>query len=198
MGRGIALAFAYADHAVALIDIKPRAADQTARLEWESLGEIGLSLSMLAGLGMFDAAQIPAILARVRFVSLADAGATLTQADVVFDGVPEVLEEKRDALSTICHHIRTDTIVASTTFLVTELAVEFIDFGGNDTLYYASRYLAQAIDPARFAPPAIIEQYMKEGPIGLKAGKGFCDYGKTMPTSIGAMCWGARWACCGI
>jgi 3-hydroxybutyryl-CoA dehydrogenase len=282
MGRGIAIAFAYAGHEVTLIDIKPRAAEQTAQLERDSLGEIGSSLQMLAGLGMFDAAQVSTILARVRFVGLADAGAALAQADVVFEGVPEVLDGKRDAFAFICRHVRSDAIVASTTstFLVTELAafvthperllnahwlnpayivplvelsphpgtspavvagmkalleragkvpvvcaaapgfivprlqalvmneaarmveqglataeeidkatrygfgfrfasigvVEFIDFGGNDILYYASRYLAQAIDPARFAPPAIVEQYMEEGRIGLKTGKGFYDY----------------------
>jgi 3-hydroxybutyryl-CoA dehydrogenase len=282
MGRGIAIAFAYAGHEVALIDIKPRAPEATAKLESESLAEIASSLHMLADLGMFDAGQLPAILARVRFVGLADAPAALAGADVVFEGVPEVLDGKRDAFAFICEHVRADAIVASTTstFLVTDLAafvthperllnahwlnpayivplvelsphpgtsadvvdemkamleragkvpvvcaaapgfivprlqalimneaarmieqgiataedidkatrygfgfrfasigvVEFIDFGGNDILYYASRYLAQAIDPARFAPPAIVEQFMEEGRIGLKTGKGFYDY----------------------
>ncbi|MES2759146.1 MAG: 3-hydroxybutyryl-CoA dehydrogenase [Pseudomonadota bacterium] len=282
MGRGIAIAFAYAGHQVDLVDIKPRAADATAQLQRESLAEIALSLRMLADLGMFDAAQVDAIMARVRFVGLAQAPSALAGADVVFEGVPEVLEGKRDAFAFICRHVRDDAIIASTTstFLVTELAafvthpqrllnahwlnpayivplvelsphpgtsaevvaamkamleragkvpvvcaaapgfivprlqalvmneaarmieqgiataeeidkatrygfgfrfasigvVEFIDFGGNDILYYASRYLAQAIDPARFAPPAIVEQFMEEGRIGLKAGKGFYDY----------------------
>jgi hypothetical protein len=54
--------------------------------------------------------------------------------------------------------------------------VEFIDFGGNDILYYASRYLAQEIDAARFASPAIVDQFMEQGRIGLKAGRGFHDY----------------------
>jgi 3-hydroxybutyryl-CoA dehydrogenase len=282
MGRGIAIAFAYAGHEVALIDIKPRAPEATAKLQDESLAEIASSLRMLADLGMFEAAELPAIMARVRFVGLADAPAALISADVVFEGVPEVLDGKRDAFAFICEHVRADAIVASTTstFLVTDLAafvthperllnahwlnpayivplvelsphpgtsaevvdamkamleragkvpvvcaaapgfivprlqalimneaarmieqgiataeeidkatrygfgfrfasigvVEFIDFGGNDILYYASRYLARAIDPARFAPPAIVEQYMEEGRIGLKTGKGFYDY----------------------
>jgi 3-hydroxybutyryl-CoA dehydrogenase len=282
MGRGIAIAFAYAGHQIALIDIKPRSAEQAALLERESLGEIASSLRMLADLGMFEPAQLDAILARVRFVGLDGAPDALALADVVFEGVPEVLESKRDAFACICRHARSDAILASTTstFLVTELAafvthperllnahwlnpayivplvelsphpgtdaavlgamkamleragkvpvvcaaapgfivprlqalvmneaarmveqgiataeeidkatrygfgfrfasigvVEFIDFGGNDILYYASRYLAQAIDPVRFAAPAIVEQYMEEGRIGLKAGKGFYDY----------------------
>ncbi len=282
MGRGIAIAFAYAGHEVALIDIKPRDEDRVKALEQESLGEIESSLRMLAGLGMFDEAQVPAILARVRFIGRAQAEAALAQADVLFEGVPEILEGKREAFSYMCQHARPDAIIASTTstFLVTELAgfvthperllnahwlnpayivplvelsphpgtapavldcmkallehagkvpvvcaaapgfivprlqalvmneaarmveqgvataedidkatrygfgfrfasigvVEFIDFGGNDILYYASRYMAQALDAARFSPPAIVEQYMHEGRIGLKSGKGFYDY----------------------
>ena len=54
--------------------------------------------------------------------------------------------------------------------------VEFIDFGGNDILYYASRYLAQALPAERYMPPAIVERYMHEGRIGLKTGRGFYDW----------------------
>ena len=54
--------------------------------------------------------------------------------------------------------------------------VEFIDYGGNDILYYASRYLAERLSRERFAPPAIVERLMREGRIGLKSGEGFYDY----------------------
>lgn len=54
--------------------------------------------------------------------------------------------------------------------------VEFIDYGGNDILYYASRYLAERVSRERFAPPAIVERLMHEGRIGLKSGEGFYDY----------------------
>ena len=40
MGRGIAVAFAYAGHAVTMIDVKARSADQFATLEAEALGEV--------------------------------------------------------------------------------------------------------------------------------------------------------------
>jgi len=33
MGRGIAVAFAYAGHTVTMIDVKPRSAEQFAKLE---------------------------------------------------------------------------------------------------------------------------------------------------------------------
>jgi 3-hydroxybutyryl-CoA dehydrogenase len=54
--------------------------------------------------------------------------------------------------------------------------VEFIDYGGNDILYYASRYLAERVSRERYAPPAIVERLMHEGKIGLRSGEGFYDY----------------------
>ena len=54
--------------------------------------------------------------------------------------------------------------------------IEFIDYGGNDILYYASRYLAERVSRERYAPPAIVERLMHEGRIGLKSGEGFYDY----------------------
>lgn len=53
--------------------------------------------------------------------------------------------------------------------------LEFIDWGGGDILHYASRYLAQAIDP-RFAAPEIIARHMQAGRNGLREGQGFYDY----------------------
>lgn len=54
--------------------------------------------------------------------------------------------------------------------------VEFIDFGGNDILYYASRYLAHALGDERYASPAIVDRHMREGRNGLRDGRGFLDY----------------------
>ena len=54
--------------------------------------------------------------------------------------------------------------------------LEFIDWGGGDILYYASRYLTGALGSERYAAPEIIERNMAEGRIGLKTGKGFLDY----------------------
>jgi 3-hydroxybutyryl-CoA dehydrogenase len=56
--------------------------------------------------------------------------------------------------------------------------LEFIDWGGGDILYYASRYLTQALGDARYAAPEIVERNMREGRIGLTTGKGFLDYEK--------------------
>lgn len=54
--------------------------------------------------------------------------------------------------------------------------VEFIDFGGNDILYHASRYLARTLSPERYTAPAIVDRLMAEGRNGLRDGEGFFDY----------------------
>ena len=54
--------------------------------------------------------------------------------------------------------------------------IEFIDYGGNDILYYASRYLAQTLSRERYTAPAIVERLMQQGHNGLKDGQGFYDY----------------------
>ena len=55
--------------------------------------------------------------------------------------------------------------------------LEFIDWGGGDILYYASRYLTQALGSERYAAPDIVERNKREGRIGFTTGKGFLDYG---------------------
>jgi 3-hydroxybutyryl-CoA dehydrogenase len=282
MGRGIAHAFAYAGHEVLLIDAKVRSTADAERLGSEALAEIDANLKTVAELGAFDDRERAAILARIRFVPRGAAPDALARADFLFEGVPEVIEAKREALAFACQNLCPETIVASTTstFLVTALAslvarpaqflnahwlnpayiiplvelsphettspeatarlkslleaigkvpveckaspgyivprlqalvmneaarmveqgvaspedidracrygfgfryanmglVEFIDFGGNDILYYASRYLAEALADPRFAPPEIVVRHMNEGANGLRDGKGFYDW----------------------
>ena len=54
--------------------------------------------------------------------------------------------------------------------------LEFIDWGGGDILYYASRYLKGALGNERYAAPDIIATNMREGRIGMKTGQGFMNY----------------------
>lgn len=56
--------------------------------------------------------------------------------------------------------------------------LEFIDWGGNDILYYASGHLSRTIDAQRYRAPAIIEKNMREGRNGVREGAGFYDYGE--------------------
>ena len=124
MGRGIAHAFAYAGHEVVLIDAKPRAAAAADALRAEAYAEICASLTALAQAGGFDAREIDPILARVRFAARGEAAAALARVDFLFEGVPEVLEAKRDAFAFACRHLHADAVVASTTstMLSTQLA----------------------------------------------------------------------------
>ena len=54
LGRGIAVAFAYAGHRVTLIDVKPRSAEQFTRLVGEALGEVRQTLASLARFGLLS------------------------------------------------------------------------------------------------------------------------------------------------
>ena len=55
---------------------------------------------------------------------------------------------------------------------------EFIDYGGNETLFYASRYLSKALEDDRYSAPDIIRDNMRDGRNGLREGKGFYDWSK--------------------
>ena len=124
MGRGIAIAFAYAGHRISLIDLRVRSTEAWRKLRGEAEAEIEASLSGLAQLGVIDATQIGTIAARVNFVNVAEAPAALQSADLVFEGVPETLSAKREAFEQINRCCRDDAILTSTTssILVTQLA----------------------------------------------------------------------------
>jgi len=124
MGRGIAIAFAYAGHRIALVDLRPRSGDAWQRLCDEARAEIRASLDGLAQLGAFAGAEVDAIAGRVELVAADGAAAALAAADVVFEGVPETMAAKREAFEQINRHCRDDAILTSTTssILVTQLA----------------------------------------------------------------------------
>lgn len=282
MGRGIAVVFAYAGHQVSLVDFKPREAAAFAKLSAEALDEVRNVLRLLAQFGLFDEAAVDGIAARVSVVPEQGAQTALSSAGIIFEGVPEVLDLKREALARASKLAGPTPIIASTTstilvddlssavehperflnahwlnpaFLVplievspgkhTDPAVtarmktllesvgkvpvvcaarpgymvpriqalamneaarmveegvasaedidkaikygfgfrfavlgmlEFIDWGGGDILYYASRYLTGALGSERYAAPAIVERNMAENRRGLRDGAGFLNY----------------------
>ena len=124
MGRGIAIAFAYAGHRIALIDLKQRPRDAWQQLRDEARAEIRSSLQGLAALGAFDERQVDAIAERVDLVDAAGAPQALRAAELVFEGVPETLDAKRDAFGQLGALCSDDAILTSTTssILVTQLA----------------------------------------------------------------------------
>jgi 3-hydroxybutyryl-CoA dehydrogenase len=282
MGRGIAVAFAFAGHTVTMIDVKPRSADAFADLEAEALGEVRKTLSSLARFGLLAEKDVEAIESRVTVTAAKNIAATLSAAGMVFEGVPEIVELKREVLAFASKCVGPEIIIASTTstILVDDLAgavshperflnahwlnpayliplveispgaatdpaavtevktllegigkmpvvcaatpgfivpriqalamneaarmvdegvasaedidkairygfgfryavlglLEFIDWGGGDILYYASRYLEGALGSDRYRAPEVISRNMREGRIGLRTGAGFLDY----------------------
>jgi 3-hydroxybutyryl-CoA dehydrogenase len=282
MGRGIAIAFAYAGHRISLIDLRQRTDEDWLTLKAQAMAEIEGSLSGLSQLGVIDAAQIPAMAARVDVVRAHAAPAALSAAELVFEGVPETLTAKREAFEHINRHCTDTAIITSTTssILVTDLAplvhlperflnmhwlnpayiipvvelsthagtsaevlartrslmesigklpvvcgptpgyivprlqalvmneaarmieegaataeeidkatrygmglrfaalgvVEFIDFGGCDILHHASREMSATVSPQRYAAPAIVDDMVAQGRLGLKTGSGFYNY----------------------
>jgi 3-hydroxybutyryl-CoA dehydrogenase len=282
MGRGIAVAFAYAGHAVTLIDVKARSAEQFAVLEAEALGEVRKTIASLTRFGLLAESDAEAIITRVAVAPSQNTVSALTGAGIVFEGVPEVVELKREVLAAASKSLGRDIIVASTTstILVDDIAgavehperflnvhwlnpayliplveispgtatdpdvtarvktllegigkvpvvcaatpgyivpriqalamneaarmveegvasaedsdkairygfgfryavmglLEFIDWGGGDILYYASRYLEGALDSDRYRAPEVIANNMRDGRIGMRTGAGFLDY----------------------
>ncbi|RZL65784.1 MAG: 3-hydroxybutyryl-CoA dehydrogenase [Variovorax sp.] len=124
MGRGIAIAFAYAGHRISLIDLRVRDDAAWERLRDEARQEITASLEGLAQLGVLAAPQIAAIAGRVDFVRADAAPAALAAAELVFEGVPETMAAKREAFEHLNRHCRDDAILTSTTssIVVTQLA----------------------------------------------------------------------------
>ena len=124
MGRGIAIAFAYAGHGVALIDLRRAHADAWQRLRDEARAEIRASLGALAQLGALRREQVEAIAARVELVDADGAPAALARAELVSKACRKRIEAKRDAFERSTATARDDAILTSTTssILVTQLA----------------------------------------------------------------------------
>ena len=115
MGRGIAIAFAFAGHDVALVDFKPRDKATFDKLANDALADIRTTLDMLARVGMLAGDDVAPILSRVRVVAEADAAPALRNAAIIFEGVPEVVDLKREALARASQLAGPTPIIASTT-----------------------------------------------------------------------------------
>jgi 3-hydroxybutyryl-CoA dehydrogenase len=124
MGRGIAIAFAWAGHRIALVDLRERTPQAAARLRDEAFGEIRTSLRGLAALGALREDQVDTVIGRIDWVDGAGVAAALGAPDLLFEGVPETLEAKREAFAILSRHCKPDAVITSTTssILVTQLA----------------------------------------------------------------------------
>jgi 3-hydroxybutyryl-CoA dehydrogenase len=115
MGRGIVVAFAYAGHEVSLIDVKARSTEEFASLQAEALGEIRRTLASLVRFGLLRDQDAEAVIARVSVRPARTMAESLSRAGIVLEGVPEVVDLKREVLATASKWVGTDVIIASTT-----------------------------------------------------------------------------------
>ena len=158
MGRGIAVVFAFAGHDVVVLDFKARAPAGYVRLATEVHEEIGGTLGMLARIGLMEAGQVTAVAARVTVAPTADAMTVLSDAELVFEGVPEVLASKRDVLARASAHVEPGAIIASTTstILVDALA---------DAVVRPERFLnAHWLNPAYLVPLVEVSPGVRTAP----------------------------------
>jgi 3-hydroxybutyryl-CoA dehydrogenase len=167
MGRGIGHVFAYAGFEVDVIDFKPR--PDPRRVAEEATAEIRGNLRLLAELGLVD--DVERIVSRIRIVSNDDAPAALARADVVFEGVTETEEAKRDALARACRHLRPDAIIASTT-----------------SSMLADRLAAMVTHPGRFLNahflnPAYLIPLVEVSPAKVTAERTFSEVRKLLETA---------------
>lgn len=123
MGRGIALAFAYAGYEIDVIDVKARTAEEWSCLAGAAREDMASTLSMLAELGAITTDDVPRLLSRIHLFPQPESKARLAEADVIFEAVTETREAKKSAFGSICAAARPDAILASTTstILVTDL-----------------------------------------------------------------------------
>lgn len=115
MGRGIAQAFAFAGYDAVLIDIKVRSRRQVEDLRRDALADIDSGVTAMIRLGAMAEADRERVLARISFAGLDEAPTALALTDVLFEGVPETLDAKRQAFAYACEHLRPDAVIASTT-----------------------------------------------------------------------------------
>jgi 3-hydroxybutyryl-CoA dehydrogenase len=124
MGRSIALAFAWAGFRISLVDLKVRTPSERQGLAADIDAELRAHLGALVDLGALEASQLPDVLARIRTVFADEAPTALGAAELVFEGVPETLDAKRETFEVLSRHCSAEAILTSTTssILVTELA----------------------------------------------------------------------------
>lgn len=180
MGRGIAIAFAYAGRRISLVDLRVRSEEAWQTLSREARIEIETSLLGLAQLGVLTAEQVPHIAARVELVNASGAPRALAVAELVFEGVPETLAAKREAFAQMNAHCREDAILTSTTssILVTQIA-EFV--------HRPERFLnIHWLNPAYVIPVVELSHHPRTAPAVLARARQLMEQIGKLPVVCGA------------
>ena len=115
MGRGIALVAAMAGQDIVLLDFKARNTDTQHSLLDAARAEISDTLDLLIGLSVLSETAKPDIIGRISFASLQQAPQHLATAKIIFEGVPETLEAKKDAFNRVSEMVTEDCVISSTT-----------------------------------------------------------------------------------
>ncbi len=115
MGKGIALAFAYAGFDVDLIDSEDRFREDFSTIENETRIEIKAELDFLQSIGIISNTQIESINSRIQLLPFADASAALSNADFVFEAVLEIPQVKQSVYKWLGEQTRAEAVVSSTT-----------------------------------------------------------------------------------
>src|SRR2546421_9999138 len=156
MGRGIAVAFAYAGYPVIMVDVKARAAEQFVSLQAEALGEISKTLASMARFGLLTDRDAKTVISRVSMVPRANMAAALANSEIVFEAVPEVVDLKREVLaaaSVISRNMRDGRIGLRT-------GAGFLDYSGMDVDAYREQRLAELVNLLRhfgLARPPVLD-----------------------------------------
>ena len=106
MGRGIALAFAYAGYDIDMLDLKVRTEEEWDRLSTDAREDMASSLAMLAELGAIPEDAVARLLGRIHLFAEGASNARLAEADVIFEGVTETLVAKKQVFARICASCR--------------------------------------------------------------------------------------------
>ena len=165
MGRGIAVAFAYAGHRVTMIDVKAASRGRNSP-SWRRRrsAKSSKTLASLSRFGLLTEADVDPLMARVAWCRPARSGAALADAGMVFEGVPEVVDLKREVLGGGLEHASAPTsIIASTTstILVDDLsgAIEHPErFLNVHWLNPAYLIPLVEISPGKATDPAVIDE----------------------------------------
>lgn len=146
MGRGIAHMFSFAGHRVTLSDFKPRTQAEYRRRHEEALAEVGETLQFFVRAGLLSWAALDDCIERIDFATGDAAMRAIGEADIIFEAIPERLEEKQQLLARISAVAGRQTTIASTTstILVDALA---------DVVSNPERFLnAHFLNPAFLIP----------------------------------------------
>jgi len=115
MGKGIALAFAYAGYPVVLMDSEAHADAEFDQLKDASKSELASELAFLHDINVITDAQRASISQRISIISHSQAEQELAQADFVFEAVLELMEIKQKVYTWLSDYSSDDAIISSTT-----------------------------------------------------------------------------------